>query len=530
LLRQKKDSTLCAESRKAGLPMKSDPILVTGATGYVGGRLIPALLDAGYRVRAMGRSPAKMACRPWSGHSLVELVQGDVLDLESLKKAAAGCQTAYYLVHSMIAQKEKFVEADRRAAHNMVAAATAAGLARIIYLGGLAEAKDSILSKHLLSRIEVANILQSGPVPTTDLRAPMILGSGSASFEILRYLVERLPAMITPRWVQSLNQPIAIRDVVAYLVGCLEHEETLGNTFDIGGPEIVTYRDLLEIYAEEAGLRKRIIIPVPVLTPTLSAYWIRFISPVPASIALPLTEGLTSDAVCTENRIRDIMPRQLLSCREAIRLALDRIKQEQVDTCWMDAGELIEPEWAHCGDAKWAGGTIMHCGYRAQLNAQVEDVWRPVSKIGGKTGWYYLNFLWRLRGIMDRLVGGVGLRRGRRHPTDLMVGDALDFWRVLEVEPPRRLLLLAEMKTPGEAMLEFQITPLGDNQAELQMFSSFLPRGLGGILYWYALYPFHEWIFYGMLKAIAKSIGKPIVAGPRRFTPKMPATCRLPQG
>jgi len=484
--------------------MKSDPILVTGATGYVGGRLIPALLDAGYQVRAMGRSPGKMACRPWAGHSQVELVPGDVLDLASLKKASAGCRTAYYLVHSMIAQKEKFVEADRRAAHNMVAAATASGLERIIYLGGLAEAKDSTLSKHLQSRIEVADILQSGPVPTTDLRAPMILGSGSASFEILRYLVERLPAMITPRWVQSLNQPIAIRDVIAYLVGCLEHAATVGETFDIGGPDILTYRDLLDIYAEEAVLRKRFIIPVPVLTPTLSAYWIRFISPVPTSIALPLTEGLTSDAVCTENRIRSIMPRKLLSCREAIRLALDRLKQGQVDTCWMDAGELIEPEWAHCGDAEWAGGTIMNCGYRAQIKAGVEEVWQPVSKIG--------------------------LRRGRRHPTDLMVGDALDFWRVLEVEPPRRLLLLAEMKTPGEALLEFQITPLGDNRAELQMLSRFLPRGLGGILYWYGLYPFHEWIFYGMLKSIAKSIGQPIVDGPQRFTPKLRTSCRLPQG
>jgi len=510
--------------------MKSDLILVTGATGYVGGRLIPALLDSGYQVRAMGRSLEKMACRPWAGHRQVELVQGDVLDLESLKKAAAGCRTAYYLVHSMIAQKEKFVEADRRAAHNMVAAATASGLERIIYLGGLAEAKDSTLSKHLQSRIEVADILQSGSVPTTDLRAPMILGSGSASFEILRYLVERLPVMITPRWVQSLNQPIAIRDVIAYLVGCLEHPETVGETFDIGGTDILTYRDLLDIYAEEAGLRKRIIIPVPVLTPTLSAHWIRFISPVPTSIALPLTEGLTSDAVCTENRIRSIMPRKLLSCREAIRLALDRLKQEQVDTCWMDAGELIEPEWAHCGDAEWAGGTIMNCGYRAQIKAGVEELWQPIGKIGGKTGWYYLNILWRLRGIMDRLAGGVGLRRGRRHPTDLMVGDALDFWRVLEVEPPRRLLLLAEMKTPGEAMLEFLITPVGDNRVELQMLSRFLPKGLGGILYWYGLYPFHEWIFYGMLKSIAKSIGKPILIGPQRFIPKLQSSCRLPQG
>ncbi len=511
------------------MAMKSDPIFVTGATGYVGGRLIPALLAAGYRVRAMGRNLEKMGCRPWAGHSRLELVQGDVLDLESLKKAVHGCRVAYYLVHSMIAQKDKFVEADRRAARNMVAAATASGLERIIYLGGLAESKDGNLSKHLQSRIEVAEILQAGPVPTTDLRTPMILGSGSASFEILRYLVERLPAMTTPRWVRSLNQPIAIRNVIFYLIGCLEHEETSGQTYDIGGPDILTYRDLLDIYAEEAHLSKRLIIPLPVLTPTLSALWIHLISPVPASIAQPLTEGLTSDAVCSENRIQSIIPQKLLSCREAIRLALDRLKQEQVDTCWMDAGDLLEPEWAHCGDAEWAGGTIMTCGYRARIAATVDEVWQPVSQIGGKTGWYFGNFLWRLRGIMDRLVGGVGLRRGRRHPTEIGVGDALDFWRVLEISAPQRLLLVAEMKTPGEALLEFQVSPRTNGQVELQMLSRFLPKGLFGILYWYVLYPFHQWVFYGMLKAIAKSINKPIVSDPERFTPKLHTTCALPQ-
>jgi uncharacterized protein YbjT (DUF2867 family) len=508
--------------------MTSKPILVTGATGYVGGRLIPALLDAGYRVRAMGRSLEKVGCRPWAGHSRVELVQGDVLDLESLKQATSSCRAAYYLVHSMIAQKEKFVEADRHAAQNMVEAALAAGLERIIYLGGLAEVSQGSLSKHLKSRIEVADILQAGPVPTTDLQTPMILGSGSASFEILRYLVERLPAMITPRWVRSMNQPIAIRNVITYLIGCLEHDETIGQTYDIGGPDILSYRDLLDIYAEEAGLKKRLIIPVPVLTPTLSALWIHLISPVPTSIALPLTEGLTSDAVCTENRIQEIIPQRLLSCREAIRVAMDRIQQEQVDTCWMDAGDMLEPEWAHCGDAEWAGGTIMNCGYRARIKATVDEVWQPVSRIGGRTGWYFGNFLWRLRGIMDRLAGGVGLRRGRRHPAEIRVGDALDFWRVLEVEPPQRLLLIAEMKTPGEALLEFQITPLANAEVEFQMLSRFLPKGLFGILYWYGLYLFHQWIFYGMLKAIAKSIKKPMVSDPERFTPRLHTSCALP--
>jgi len=508
--------------------MKTTPILVTGATGYVGGRLIPDLLEAGYRVRAMARNIKKMGCRPWAGDPRVEMVQGDVLDPESLRQALSGCKAAYYLVHSMIAQKDKFAEADRRAARNMVLAASAAGLERIIYLGGLAESKDGTLSKHLRSRMEVAEILQAGPVPTTDLRTPMILGSGSASFEIMRYLVERLPVMTTPRWVRSLNQPIAIRNVITYLVGCLEHDETIGQTYDIGGPDILTYRDLLDMYAEEAGLPKRLIIPVPVLTTGLSALWIHLISPVPKSIALPLIKGLTSDAVCTENRIESIIQQNLLSCREAIKLALDRTQQQQVKTCWMDAGGLLEPEWAHCGDADWAGGTIMKCGYRARVQASSQEVWNPVARIGGKTGWYFGNFLWRLREAMDRLVGGVGLRRGRRHPVELGVGDALDFWRVLEVEPPHRLVLLAEMKTPGEALLEIQITDNKDGQTELQMLSRFLPKGLFGILYWYGLYPFHQWIFSGMLKQMAKSIGRPIVAGPDRFTPKITKTCVLP--
>jgi uncharacterized protein YbjT (DUF2867 family) len=370
--------------------MKDDkPILVAGATGYVGGRLIPALLDAGYRVRAIGRSLEKLACRPWGRHPKVELAKGDVLNRESLEMALSGCGVAYYLVHSMIAQKHKFVEADRRAAQNMVSAAESAGIDRIIYLGALAEKKNGSLSKHLRSRIEVADILQSGRVPVTDLRAPMILGSGSASFEILRYLVERLPVMITPRWVRSLNQPIAIRNVANYLVGCLEHHETIGQTYDIGGPDILAYRDLLDIYAQEANLSKRLIIPVPVLTPTLSAYWIHFISPVPHSIALPLTEGLSSDAVCSDKRIQTIIPQKLLSPREAIRTALDKIIQEQVDTCWADAGDILTPEWAHCGDADWAGGTIMRWGYRVRIKATPDDVWQPISRIGGQTGYYY---------------------------------------------------------------------------------------------------------------------------------------------
>jgi uncharacterized protein YbjT (DUF2867 family) len=501
--------------------MHTEPILVAGATGYVGGRLIPELLSAGYHVRAMGRSREKLACRPWADHPGIELVQADVLDAPSLEGAARGCRTAFYLVHSMIAQKKRFADADRRAAHHMVAAATAAGLERIIYLGGLAEAREQPLSSHLQSRIEVARILQAGPVPTTELRAPMILGSGSASFEILRYLVERLPVMVTPSWVRSHTQPIAIRNVLAYLLGCLENPETAGQSFDIGGPDVITYRELLDIYAQEANLRKRLILPVPLLSPTYSAYWIRFISPVPAAIALPLTEGLTSNAVCRDNRIRNIIPQRLLSCREAIQLALERIAQAQVASSWMDAGDLEVPEWAHDGDADWAGGTILRCGYRAIIDGEPDDIWRPIRKIGGENDWYFLTTLWRLRGMLDRLLGGVGLQRGRRDPKVLHVGDALDFWRVMKITPPRRLMLVAEMKTPGEALLEFQLNPVADHRTELIILSRFLPRGLAGILYWYALYPFHELIFFGLIKAIAESVGKSVSLGPQRFTPKL---------
>jgi uncharacterized protein YbjT (DUF2867 family) len=471
---------------------------------------------------------AKLACRPWGHHPLVELVEGDVLDRDSLKKGMEGCSAAFYLVHSMNPQSKDFAEKDLRAAQNAATASAEAGLERIIYLGGLGDEEDPSLSEHLRSRNEVGNILQSGPVPATVLRAAAIVGSGSASFEILRYLVDRLPVMITPKWVRTPSQPIGIRNVLNYLQGCLEHEETAGQSFDIGGPDVLTYQQLMEIYAEEAHLAKRRIIPVPVLTPRLSSYWIHLVTPVHASIARPLAKGLRNPAVCRDNRIRSIIPQKLQSARETIRTALERIRQEQVETCWTDAGALLPPEWTHCGDVEYAGGTIAECGYRVRLRATPEEVWEPISKIGGKTGWYFGNSLWWLRGLIDRLVGGVGLRRGRRHSSQLFVGDALDFWRVLEVEPPHRLVLLAEMKTPGEALLEFHITPLGKGQSELAQLSRFLPRGLGGILYWYVLFPFHQWIFLGMLKSIAKTIGKSIDSGPERFTPKLYHACSLP--
>jgi uncharacterized protein YbjT (DUF2867 family) len=455
----------------------------------------------------------------------LEMAQADVLDLESLKKASRGCWAAFYLVHSMSARHKDFVEADRKAAFNMARASGEAGMERIIYLGGLGDETD-YLSKHLKSRTEVAGILQSGRVPTTFLRAAMILGSGSASFEILRYLVERLPVMITPRWVRNPVQPIGIRNVLNYLQGCLENKETAGGTFDIGGPDVLTYRHLLDIYADEAGLARRWIVPVPVLTPRLSSLWIHLVTPVPSYIARPLTEGLRNPVVCREDRIRSLIPQDLLSCRQTIRLALGRIRNECVETCWTDAGQASIPEWIQCGDASYGGGDTMESGYRIILDASPSEVWKPIVRIGGKTGWYAANALWGLRGAIDRMVGGIGLRKGRRDPARLHAGDIVDFFRVLEVEEPHRLYLLAEMKFPGEATLEFRLHPMANGRTELQQISRYLPRGISGLLYWYIFYPFHQWVFHGMLKGIARAVGKPIVSGPDRFAPRHHDVCR----
>lgn len=509
--------------------MSEKPVLVSGATGYVGGRLVPLLLKSGHRVRVMGRSLNKLACRPWATDPGIEMVKADMFDLESMKRAAQGCEAAYYLVHSMKARGKDFAEADRKAAHTMVKAAEDAGLSKIIYLGGLGK-DDPELSEHLKSRTEVARILQSGKVPTTFLRAALILGSGSASFEMMRYLVDRLPVMVTPRWVDTPCQPIAIRNVLHYLKGCLENDEATGQTFDIGGPDILAYGELLRIYAREAGLPKRWIIPVPVLTPHLSSYWVHLVTPIPSSMAIPLIQGLKNPVVCEENRIRGIIPQQLLSCREAISLALQKIDQQAVETCWSDAGGLKVPEWVTCGDAPYAGGTVFECGYRAVIEASPEAIWAKIVQLGGANGWYYANLLWAARGAMDRLAGGVGLRRGRRHATDLYVGDALDFWRVLAVDPPNRLQLLAEMKLPGQATLEFRIHAVGNGTSEIQQLSRFHPRGLFGLVYWHSLYPLHQLIFKGMLEKLSKAISGEVLNSPERFAPRLQHVCHISPG
>jgi len=486
------------------------PIAVLGATGYVGGRLIPRLLEKGVRVRAISRSVEKLKSRPWADNPLVELVAADVMKRPSLEKALTGCDAAYYLVHSMNPTHRDFAAADRQGAETMRDVSAAAGLKQIIYLSGLGEDSPT-LSHHLKSRAEVASILQHGSVPVTILRAAMIIGSGSASFEILRYLVERLPVMITPKWVTTPNQPIAIHNVLTYLMDCLLNPAVMGDgqgrTFDIGGTDILAYRDLMEIYAEEAGLPKRWIVSVPVFTPRLSSYWIHLVTPVPSFIARPLAEGLKNPVVCQNDEIRTIIPQELLGVREAIRLALWRLNAHEIETHWTDAGQLPPPETVYPDDPNWSGGTRYHDQRQLIIDVALETVWKQIIRIGGKTGWYYGNSLWRIRGLMDRLMGGVGDKRGRRHPDHVRVGDALDFWRVLEVTPNQHLRLIAEMKVPGQAILDFKLTSVDGPAEKTQVTQTawFVPSGLLGILYWYAVMPLHDLVFTGMLRGIGKA-------------------------
>jgi uncharacterized protein YbjT (DUF2867 family) len=492
--------------------MQQKTVLVTGATGYIGGRLVPLLLEAGYYVKAAGRSLEKLKTRAWAKHPNVTLVQLDVLKPESLRVACAGAEAAFYLVHSMNPQSNDFAKTDRQAAENMREAVAAEGVQRLIYLGGLGES-DASLSKHLRSRHEVADILAAGQVPTTILRAGMIIGSGSASFEILRYLVERLPIMITPRWVQTPCQPIGVRNVLHYLVKCLETPETTGRTFDIGGPQVISYDILMRIFAEEAGLGKRIVMPVPVFTPRLSSYWIHLVTPVPAYIARPLAEGLKNPVVCQDDTITRLIPQRLLTCREAINLALQRIQQELVETHWTDAG-AVPVEWANSGDPAWAGGTCYVDHRSIVVDEPIDEVWNRITKLGGKVGWYHGNWLWHVRGFMDRVIGGVGLTRGRRSATTLTVGDALDFWRVLYLTPQRHLVLYAEMKLPGVATLEFKLSQEPNSTTRLEQIARFKPRGLLGLIYWFLVTPLHEYVFNGMLTSLASQTRSRIISGP----------------
>ena len=479
--------------------------LVTGATGYIGGRLVPELLDAGHRVRVMTRSPERLRDHPWAGR--VEVVRADAGDAGQVAAACAGADVVYYLIHALGTGPE-FEATDRHTAQVMARAAREAGVGRLVYLGAL-EPEGEELSPHLRSRIEVAEILLGSGVPTAVLRAAVVLGSGSASFEMLRYLTERLPVMVTPRWVHSRIQPIAVRDVLRYLVGCATLPPSVHRCFDIGGPDVMNYAEMMQRYAVVTDLPRRRILPVPFFTPSLSSHWVGLITPVPAGIARPLVESLRNTVVCRERDIAAYVPdppEGLLGFDEAVRLAVQRVKDSTVATRWASASVPGAPSDPLRTDPDWAGGSLYVDERTRATTATPKQLWGVVEGIGGDAGWYSFPLAWRVRGWLDRLVGGVGLRRGRRNPHDLYVGDALDFWRVEEVEDGRLLRLRAEMRLPGLAWLEFHVE---HDEAEastvLRQRATFAPHGLAGHLYWWAIAAFHGVIFGGMLRGLTSA-------------------------
>jgi uncharacterized protein YbjT (DUF2867 family) len=476
-----------------------EPVLVTGATGYIGGRLVSRLLHGGCSVRCLVRDPRKLESRCWIGHPQLTVIAGDADDRETLRTALTDCSAAFYLIHSMLVAGTTYRQRDNELADIFAHTAKDVGLPRIVYLGGLGETGQG-LSKHLASRREVEATLASTGIPVTVLRAAMIIGSGSASFEILRYLVERLPIMVTPKWVSTESQPIAIGNVLHYLVACLDEPATVGRTLDIGGANVLPYRAIMQEMAQALGLRRRLIIPVPVLTPRLSSLWIHLVTPLDHRIARPLSEGLKNRVVCRNDDAAQLMPQRLLSIREAIMEAIRDRNADDVETAWSDAGPVP-------GDPHWAGGRVFVDRREVEISASPSTVFQAVCQIGGGRGYYAADWLWRIRGMMDRLVGGPGLRRGRRHSQVVAYGEALDFWRVTGIEADRSLELRAEMKLPGIAQLSFRIEPLQDSPPHCRLIQTarFKPRGLLGMVYWYAVLPLHGIVFSGMLSGIKRA-------------------------
>ncbi|GAB3745666.1 SDR family oxidoreductase [Amycolatopsis oliviviridis] len=474
--------------------------VVLGATGYVGGRLVPQLLDAGHEVRVVARSPEKVAEEPWRDR--VEVERGDVTDPPSIETALTDCDVVYYLVHSL--SRKDFVEVDREAARTVAEAAKTAGARRLVYLGGIVP-DDEELSPHLASRAEVGRVLLDSGVPALVLQAAVIIGSGSASFEMLRYLTERLPAMITPRWVRNRIQPIAIRDVLHYLVNAAELPSEVNGAFDIGGPDVLTYVDMMRRYAVVAGLPRRAVVPVPVLTPWLSAQWVNLVTPVPKSIAVPLIESLVHEVVCHDHAIAEHIPDPeagLTHYEHAVELALTRIRNADVPTRWSDASTASAPSDPLPSDPDWAGGTVYEDKREQRTDASPEALWDVIESIGGEHGWYSFPLAWSVRGWADRLVGGVGLRRGRRDPRRLHLGEALDWWRVEYLDRPRMLRLRAEMKLPGRAWLELSVESAEDGATVYRQRAVFEPHGLAGHAYWKGIAPFHGIVFGGMVRNI----------------------------
>ena len=476
-------------------------ILVTGATGYIGGRLVPRLLEAGHQVRVLVRSPQKLTDVPWALD--VEIVEGDLSDRASVAAACADIDVFYYLVHSMGATGN-FELTERAAAQNVAAAAADAHVSRIVYLGGL-HPDDGPLSPHLRSRVEVGRILLASGVPTVALQAGVVIGSGSTSFEMIRHLTDVLPYMPAPKWVRNFIQPIAVRDVLYYLLAAADLPAEVNRTFDIGGPDVLRYGQMMNGYAVEAGLHQRPIAALPVLTPWLASHWVNLVTPIPRRLAMPIVASLQYDCVMHNHDIDAVIPPPpggLTGYRQAVRLALGRMRDGEVETSWQNASIEGASSNPLPSDPDWAGHLVYTDLKEKKTTAKPADLWRVIESIGGENGWYSFPLAWAVRGWMDKVVGGVGLRRGRRHPDRLQTGDALDFWRVEFIDRGRLLRLRAEMRVPGRAWLEMRVEPTDDGGSIYRQRAVFFPRGLGGRLYWFSILPFHGVIFSGMANRI----------------------------
>ncbi|MFD1860336.1 SDR family oxidoreductase [Aeromicrobium camelliae] len=478
--------------------------LVTGATGYVGGRLVPALLDAGHDVRVLVRDPRKARGHAWADR--VEIVQGDATAPADVARALEGVDVLYYLLHS-IGSGRGFGATELEIARSFADAARTAGARRIVYLSGMVP-RDEELSEHLRSRSAVAQTLLDSGVPTAVLQAGVVIGSGSASFEMLRYLTERLPVMVTPRWVHTRIQPIAIRDVLRYLQLAADLPADVNRRFDIGGPDVLTYFAMMQRYAAVAGLPRRRVLPVPVLSPWWSSHWVGLVTPVPASLARPLVESLRNTVVASEHDIAAFIPDPpdgLTGFDRAVELALTKIRELDVPTRWSSAATAGAPSEPLPSDPEWAGGSLYTDERSREVDASPERLWEVIEGIGGENGWYSWPFAWRVRGLLDRLVGGPGLRRGRRDRQNLAVGDVLDFWRVEETDDRTYLRLRAEMRLPGLAWLELRVGSDEGGSTTFHQRALFHPRGLLGQLYWWSVWPFHGIVFGSMQRNIARA-------------------------
>ena len=468
-------------------------ILIVGASGYVGGRLAARLIDRGHDVVLASRDPRGLADR----FPEADIVRLDLLDPETLPPALEGIDTAYYLAHSMAGGEHGFAIRDLQAARWFASAAREAGVGHIVYLGGLGDPAGE-LSPHLWSRQETGAELAAHGVPVTEFRAAVIIGSGSASFELLRSLVEHLPIMVTPRWVRTLCQPIAVRDVLDYLIESAGHPERAG-VVEIGGPDVLSYEEMMHTYARLRGMR-RLMIPVPVLTPRLSSYWCNLVTPVPSSIARPLIEGLRTEVVVREPEPAKAFDVRPMGYEAAVQRAIERVDGHDVETTWFDS--LGVPGRADLSDDASREGMIVDRQLR-KVAAPPELTFAEIERLGGRAGWPFANVLWGVRGLMDRTIGGPGMRLGRRDPNHVRVGDAVDFWRVEAVERPRLLRLRAEMKVPGRAWLQYEVTAEGAGSIVAQT-AFFEPKGLSGRLYWYLLLPAHLFIFRGSIRELVR--------------------------